>query len=685
MPVPERAETALSAVQGGPAQAGKVAAYAPPTRAGGLDGVRALAVLAVLAFHEGLPWIPGGFLGVDVFFVLSGYLITDLLAARFGRDGRVGLATFWQRRARRLLPALAAMLVTVTAAVSVLEPDQSSSLRPALLGAVTYTSNWWQAVTRQSYWTRMGPPPPLQHLWSLAVEEQFYLLWPLILALVLIGVRRRALRAAVAWTGAVVSALVMLTLYVPGADPSRVYYGTDTHASGLMIGAALALTWPLAKVTVAAERLWRRFDLAGLVGLAILAFAMGHFSGANPALYPFGLTLAALGAGGLVLAAAAPGWIGAGLSWAPLRWLGVRSYGIYLWHWPVIAITAGVAPRAASSFGARIVDAVAPVLLAAVSWRWLEEPILRNGFRAELTRRLQLLRQAVMPARSTPGEGTTAPGRRGLGLRQVPLAVAAAMACVASLAGYGLVHRPSGPTLQAQIAAGERISAATQARVATQLPLVDPGSWWRRIGEGPSRPATGRAQAHVAGWKVIAIGDSVMLASAPELARALPGIYINAKVSRAMVAGVALAQSLAGRRHLRRVLLVGLGTNGPISLGQIEQLRAAVGRSRWLVLVNTFVPRPWEHEVNVTLAAAARRYPNVLLVNWHDAIEHRTRLLWSDGIHPQPAGGALYARVIRARVLFALRKAPFYPRPHRPPTGIIADMARRIDWRSGGW
>jgi len=679
----------MSPVQADPVQGDKVAAAVPRPRAGGLDGVRAIAVLAVLAFHEGLPWIPGGFLGVDVFFVLSGYLITDLLAAKYARDGHVGLSTFWQRRARRLLPALAVMLVTVTAAVAVLEPDQSPALRPALLGAVTYTSNWWQAATRQSYWTRFGPPPPLQHLWSLAVEEQFYLLWPLILALVLFGVRRRALRATVAWTGAAVSALVMLTIYVPGADPSRVYYGTDTHASGLMIGAALALTWPLAKVTVAAERLWRRLDLAGLAGLAILAFAMGHFSGANPALYPFGLTLAALGAGGLVLAAAAPGWIGAALSWAPLRWLGVRSYGIYLWHWPVIAIAAGVAPRAATSLGARIIDAVAPVLLAAISWRWLEEPILRNGFRSEVTRRAELMRRAMITALSAPGQGAAA-WRRRLGRQQAPLAIAAAMACVAGLAVYGLVHTPSGPTLQSQIAAGERISAATETRGATRL--SDPANpaypLWRRLGIAPPRasaPDRASTQERVAGWKVSAIGDSVMLAAAPQLARVLPGIYINAKVSRSMVAGVAIAQNLAARRHLRRVLLVGLGTNGPIRSGQIEQLRAAVGRSRWLVLVNTFVPRPWEREVNATLAAAARRYPNVLLVNWHDAIERHTGLLWGDGIHPQPAGGMIYARSVRATVLFALRKTPVYPRPQRWLTGTIAAMARRISWRSSGW
>jgi peptidoglycan/LPS O-acetylase OafA/YrhL len=626
-------------------------------RATGLDGVRAIAVLAVIAFHENLPWIPGGFMGVDIFFVLSGFLITDLLAARFSRDGRVGLNTFWVRRARRLLPALAVMLVTVTAAVSVLEPDQRAAVRPALLGAVTYTSNWWQALTHVSYFQRYGPPAPFAHLWSLAVEEQFYLLWPLILTLVLVVVHRPLRRAMVAWCGALASALAMYAVYTPGSDPSFVYYSTFTHASALMIGSALALTWPLAKLAVCAERVWRRLDLVGGVCIVVLAWTMWHFSGANPAVYPFGLVLAALAAGGLVLAAAAPGWIGALLSARALRWLGVRSYGAYLWHWPVIAITAGVAVRAASSVPARINDAVLPVVLAAVSWRWLEDPILRNGFRAQLSRWRQQLLQAAKTARRAPATA-------------MPLAVASGLLVVGCTAGYGLLNPPTGPTLQAQIEAGARLAAAT----ARQQP---PYPWWRRPGALRPPPKPPR----VTGSKVVAIGDSVMLASAPELARALPGIYINAKVSRQMNDGIGLVRRLAATRRLRPVLIVALGTNGPITSSQLGQLRAAVGRSRWLILINTFVPRPWEHEVNRAIGLAARRYPNVLLVNWHAAIEHRTRLLWSDGIHPQPVGGRLYAEVVRAMVTIALRGRPHWPRQVGVPVRASSSLPHLGDAR----
>lgn len=166
------------------------------------------------------------------------------------------------------------------------------------------------------------------------------------------------------------------------------------------------------------------------------------------------------------------------------------------------------------------------------------------------------------------------------------------------------------------------------------------------------------------GAKVMAIGDSVMLASAPELAAAMPGIYINAKVSRFMMAGISIVDQLAKHKRLRKVVIVGLGTNGPITASQVRALRAAVG-DRWLVLINTFVPRSWEHEVNITLARAARRYPNVLLVNWHNAIAGHQRLLWSDDIHPQPVGGKLYAKVVRNVVLHALHRQPRLSVPHR--------------------
>ena len=402
-------------------------------RAPGLDGVRALAVLTVIGFHEGASGLPGGFLGVDIFFVLSGFLITDLLVARYDRTGRLDLTGFWTRRARRLLPALAVMLVVVTAAATVIEPGQEASLRLALLAAATYTSNWYQILHHVSYFAaagQAGAPPPLDHLWSLAIEEQFYLVWPLIVWCVIARLATRRARVACALTGAAVSALVMTIQYTPGGDPSAVYYGTDTHASALLIGAALALARPLRALTAIPAAHSRRLDMGGIAGLVVLAWAAGHFSGSDPVVYPVGLLLAALGAAGLVAAAAGHGVIAAITSWRPLRWVGVRSYGIYLWHWPVIAFGTALAGPGASSAWLWPVEIVVTIGLASASWRYVEAPIMRNGLGVTLRHWIQ----RVAAASRRPAAGT-----RG---RAIPVAVAAAAAITVVVACYGIARPP---------------------------------------------------------------------------------------------------------------------------------------------------------------------------------------------------------------------------------------------------
>src|SRR5215203_2186902 len=212
----------------------------------GLDGLRALAVIAVLLYHADLSWIPGGFLGVEVFFVISGYLITALLLAEWHQKGTINLKDFWMRRARRLLPALYVLLVVSLAFAVVFLPGEVARLRDDVLAAFGYVTNWYLIFGHVSYFEAVGRPSLLQHLWSLAVEEQFYLLWPPVLALALaVGAsrlrRRRALTVALA--GAVASAVAMALLYAPGVDPSRIYYGTDTRSTGLLCGAAVAFLW----------------------------------------------------------------------------------------------------------------------------------------------------------------------------------------------------------------------------------------------------------------------------------------------------------------------------------------------------------------------------------------------------------------------------------------------------------
>ena len=631
--------------------------------------MRALAVLAVMGFHEGASELSGGFLGVDVFFVLSGFLITDLLATQYDRVGGANLKDFWSRRARRLLPALALMLVVVTATATVIEPGQGTSLRLALLAAATYTSNWYQILHHVSYFAALGlfaAPPPLDHLWSLAIEEQFYLIWPLLLWLIILRLNGRRARVTATLILAALSALAMALEYSPG-DPSLVYYGTDTHASALLIGAALALAFPLATVASLPIPQVRRLDAAGVVGLVLLAWAAGHFSGNDRAVYPFGLILAAVGAAGLVAAAAGTGVIAAMTSLPPLRWVGIRSYGIYLWHWPVIALAGAITGPGPTSAWLWLIEAGVSIALACASWEFVERPILRDGFLATCSRWRVALDEALRPV--------------GARRRVEPVVVAAATLIAVAVAGYGVARPPGSAApsgLLRQVAEGQRISAASQASAQATFIGAGPGAVSASPSASSSPSAASSAPASsapassapaaacrtaaaklpkVSGRQVTAIGDSVMVASAAALDATLPGIYIDAEVGRAMVNGLAVIQSLAARHELRRYVVVGLGTNGPVSAAQIRQLRHLTGPNRDLILVNTFGPMPWESSVNTVLDAAGRHTAHVSLADWHAAIAGHASLLWPDRIHPQPAGAKVYARIVLAAIAAQLPHA----------------------------
>lgn len=345
----------------------------------GLDGLRALAVLAVLLYHADVAWIPGGFLGVEVFFVVSGYLITLLLLNEYRKHNRIGFKNFWQRRARRLLPALFAMLAAVLLWMVVFLPDEVAGVRGDVVAAFTYVTNWYLISAQKSYFETIGRPSLLQHLWSLAVEEQFYLLWPVIFAFLLTRLKTRG-ALLVLMTGAALSALWMGMLYQPDADPSRVYYGTDTRAAGLLIGAALAFVW--SPQPDENKRNWRNWTLDGVgvaaLGGLVLAFLwMDEF---NPFLYQGGMLLVAVATTFLIAAVVHPKSpvVGPVLGFSLLRWIGLRSYSLYLWHWPVFMLTRpqlDTTLEGASLLGFRF---VLTFVLAEISFRLVERPV-RGG------------------------------------------------------------------------------------------------------------------------------------------------------------------------------------------------------------------------------------------------------------------------------------------------------------------
>ena len=392
----------------------------------GLDGLRAIAVLAVIAFHEQFGWAPGGLLGVGVFFTLSGYLITDLLLGHWSARGTLALSDFWLRRARRLLPALAVMLVVVTAWVTLGARGQLPSLRPAVAAAATYSSNWFLIASHNSYFARFAPPAPLDHLWSLAVEEQFYLAWPWLLLLGLRLVPRRD--GAVRWLAlptmalAAASTFGMLVLYHPGLDPTRIYEGTDTRAAGLLIGAALAMLWPSRGRTLPGRAGRLVLDGAGIAGLAAIGLMIWRTGQYSPFIYKGGLVLLSAATAASIAASACPGALtGRLLGWAPLRWIGVRSYGIYLWHYPVIVLTTPA--NSSVNLVRAAAQTAASIILAALSWKYVEEPI-RHGALGRAWARTRMGGLRTRPALASGPGGALGAGRPG-GISQATPASAA--------------------------------------------------------------------------------------------------------------------------------------------------------------------------------------------------------------------------------------------------------------------
>ncbi len=362
--------------------------HSPPNRgrrsyASGLDGIRALAVIAVILYHAGVPGLRGGFVGVDLFFVVSGYLVTGLLQREYSRTGRIRFGPFIARRGRRLVPALLLMLTVVSAATLALGRDLGVGLRTQLLGAFTFSSNWIQIARGTSYVSN-AEPAILTHLWSLAVEEQFYLLWPAVCVVLLSLFGRRRRPVVVAILLAVASAAAMAATFRAGADPTRAYEGTDTHGFGLLLGAALAFARGPADLDRAKggqqKRLTGLAAAAGPLALAVIAAgAVLLDDSASPA-YRGGLL--AVNVAAVVLVAVTVRGIGAVptlLSLRLLRGVGRRSYALYLWHWPALVIAERMlVPSIGHAVAATI--AIASALIATeISWRCVELPIRRRG------------------------------------------------------------------------------------------------------------------------------------------------------------------------------------------------------------------------------------------------------------------------------------------------------------------
>ncbi len=628
----------------------------------GLDGLRALAVLAVIVYHANPSWLPGGFLGVEVFFVISGYLITLLLVAEHERDDAVDLRGFWGRRARRLLPALFVMMGLLVVWSAFFERDALGALRGDVVAGVLYGSNWFQVWIGAGY-TAVNDFAPLRHLWSLAVEEQFYVIWPVVMLFVLRAGRHRLPRVAMWFAGiafaiAVAVALLMPTgpigtcVETPGSywtigercisKVDLLYLSTPTRATGLLLGAALALVWrPFALMRGPMRKKGPLLDplaLVGLVGLALLAWntKILKLKGeeglhADPLLFRGGLFLTGLLSLLLIAAVAHQKALSGRLLGTPiLRVIGERSYGLYLFHWPVFQALrheAGVALKIHEFVGAMIVT----IVITEISYRYVELPIRERRFRESMGSLL----------RSGPG----ALRRRGaFGLLSATIVAVPAFSVV-SLASAEL--KPN--LVQATLDEAEGVvidvldevtavaSSTSAAPTTTAAPSPDSS-----VAPETTTTSTTTTTIPPPLYEVFALGDSVMKGAAPVLAER--GIVVDAEESRQGKLAAEIFVQLRDLGVRMNVAVVHVGTNGPMSNETLDLMMSALQEVPRVIMLTGRGNRDWIDPNNFRIRALPERYPNVTVLDWQLVSELCSgKCFAGDGIHLDRDGRAFYA------------------------------------------
>ena len=576
----------------------------------GLDSLRALGVAAVVGYHLGVPQLRGGFLGVTLFFVLSGYLITRLLLREIETRGQLDLIGFWRRRIRRLLPAAYTVVVVCLGATMIFGPGLLTKVRGDGLAALGYASNWWMIFHDVSYFESFGLPSPLAHLWTLAIEEQFYVAWPIVLLALLWVVRKRT--AILATVGvAVISSAVLMAITYDAADPNRSYMGTDTRMGELLLGALLALALHLAVdgqvrppglVTdlLGSRRVWPALICSAGAWL-LLAMSMSDTSAFA---YRGGILLAAVASAGMILSlqagpiAKVAVRVDAGVVGA----LGRRSYSVYLWHYPVLVALSSAQDFGRFSTGRSVAVLTLTLVCAEISYRCIERPVRRLGFR-------HTVEKFTAGIRSLPQRWR----RPAFVFAVSPLL----LACLA-LGGINTPppsdHGPSTLTIGAA-PVGSDTSRPTPTAAHQHVPRHRPD---------PAAPLVGR--------DTVAIGDSIMIDIAPLLGSAVPRITINAEVGRQPWTGLDIARSYSQFNRPGGNYILGIGTNGAIDSEALAGFCKEHANAR-IFLITPRVNRSWESTSVNAIAEVARDYANVRVVNFHDVGAAHPDYFTSDGVH----------------------------------------------------
>jgi len=568
-----------------------------------VDGLRAVAVIAVLLYHLGIDWIPGGFLGVDLFFVISGYVITGLILDSIARSGTLDLRAFYLSRIRRLVPALVAMLVFTTLFIGVYAPDTVRRFIADIPYVLSGSMNWALVSRQQDYFEAIGRPPLLQHTWSLAVEAQFYLMWPLVLLFILryFGKKNIPFAAlAIAIASGITLFAYSIRIDTQESAISHVYFGTDTHSIGLFLGSALAVSWQPQNLTREITKRAQDFvDLIGVVGLLGLLSTFLFINENDPTLYRIAFPLSALfGCATLISVVHPASRFAPILSTRPLIWIGERSYGIYLWHWIVFQLTRPSIDLVGDDWALYALRVLIVFALADISLRYIEIPV-RRGYFELWFRGMKYRTKAVR-------------------LRQQLSTLAAVAVTIAStsLISINAMERADDIAAQEQNAAESSTDEPDQVITSSETP----GLW--------------------------VTGDSVILGIRNVLAQYERIELINARVGRQINELIEVArtdQQFVGQSPV----VLNLGNNNRLVEADVISLMEIVKNQPKIIVVNTAVPRSWKEANNQLIADVVNRYPNTTIVDWSTISANHPEFFATDGVHLNPPGVNAYVSAIR--------------------------------------
>lgn len=610
----------------------------------GLDGIRAIAVIMVLAYHLKLALFKSGFLGVTVFFVLSGYLITGILISEVEEEGTIDLKNFWLRRIRRLVPAVMSMAVVIIFVSAVVNRIIFTKGCKDFLASVLGFNNWWQIFNKVSYFEAAGVPSPFTHCWSLAIETQFYLIYPLILLEIYKLVKSRGegranrglLFAGVTLLLALISVILMIVLFDPQQDASRVYYGTDTRAFSLLFGALLAILWEYRMVP---RRLSASVNMVlGIVSFAVLLVMTIAINGSSNFWYRggqfFGTILTVL----MVYAVSGrKTWLSRFLSNPVLKWMGDRSYSIYLWHYPIILL---ISKGIKASWWITLIEIVLSVVLAELSYRFIETPI-RHGIIGEY---LNILRSRPKSRQEKKRQIQVA--RRSLKVMAGTFVLTVSLI----LCMIFVPKKNALDTLQKREAKAKETGKMTEEQLAKQKANGSES-------EDTICTADLTDDEILEGLNLLLIGDSIAVDVTDDFYEIFPNSVSDTKIGRITSLGKQVLDSYIDEKKWEGegVIFASL-SNSPIN-GELEDIREKIGKDMPLFLTTVRIPHDtFEEESNSKIKKFVEENDHTYLIDWYAASEGHDEYFDADDTHLLSAGAKAYAKCIKEAVLDAYKK-----------------------------